>query len=183
MVRRSQQRVNKNPVVHRNVTVWSSICSLTLTPVPNHPQMCASVFKLFYPQRLRAGCLCMHTPAPNRREVKGDHLWPPLHFCGLSHSHSCNIQQVWKLLFQLSSADVMTAIENLFFFFFFAKTRTKWWDLNTACWKISTFINQYLSHFAGLPQLLKVQRFIAIVLKTLQKLAFYTLSCNRERIF
>lgn len=75
-MRRSQQRVNKDPVVRRKVTVWSSICSLTLTPVSNHPQLCASVFKLFYPQRLRAGCLCMHTPAPNRQEVKGGDLWP-----------------------------------------------------------------------------------------------------------
>lgn len=76
VIKRSQQWVNKDPIVHRKVRVWSSICSLTLTPTSNHPQLCVSVFKLFYPERLRAGCLCMHRPAPNRQEVKGDHLWP-----------------------------------------------------------------------------------------------------------
>lgn len=38
--------------------------------------------------------------------------------------------------------------------------------------QISTIINQYVAHFPGQPQLLKVQRFIAIVFETLQKLAF-----------
>lgn len=36
----SQQRANQVPVVHTKVTTESPICSLTLTPASNHPQLC-----------------------------------------------------------------------------------------------------------------------------------------------
>lgn len=116
--RRGLQTVNQAPVVHTKVEPESPICSVTLTPASNHPQLCVC--------ECADEDMCDNSAATLPRGFRGrlgggggrgrwcgvdwkeERWWPltPLHFCGLSVTATAATSAGVATHFQLRAASL-----------------------------------------------------------------------------